>query len=687
MDGLTPLLLIALAMVTLTSTLNLKRYRREETPIEDLMNDERNADVYDRCLPRSICRNGGYCQSGRDLNSAYAQNFTHCVCNDPIFTGKHCEIVRNCPGYIWKWAFLKEGDVEDPFKEGNYTDEQKLTLIEKEFYRFILIHFPDSFPNMSSPDPPTLYDWGFEVIECRKATMLMFLKALLSANKSVLSPKLQVRYLTLHYILTTYIENMEKWKYFVGITRLSNYEGFFLHDMHYVLHKMQRHWTKWTNHTIILTFNLLQSMVLNVTYTLKHAMKRKIATSLYSIYLLPKIFDELMTPAEIYKIKSLLRAYDGSSPDGFYDNLLVHPLERYPVTKILPKARRALGYQMSAMKSFLKHVYWKNLRPSPSVVSLPDGKEFYIACLEWYLGEPSPDPDRIMDHAEWEVLKISEAVEEMMEADFFDYEMTTYFQKLKREVTPISTGEIVTEMHRLLNEVIKPKLSKVMDVELPPNPKIVLLKHWWDRTFYDRGTLYINPRNAFRHRLLPMAMRYGIPGEHFRFATLLNRTDVPEYLKWPVLKRGAVPTIPQTPFPAFHWGWGAYAEALSLEMGLQRSKLNRLAFYAERMLRATAAAVDVGIHWKKWSRSTAASYLYDHNSFPEEFLAQVLDSAISLPGEATAALMGQSKLQDLRQIAEMEYESKFNLKKFHKKVLDVIPGLQISLTSVIRDPW
>lgn len=24
-----------------------------------------------------------------------------------------------------------------------------------------------------------------------------------------------------------------------------------------------------------------------------------------------------------------------------------------------------------------------------------------------------------------------------------------------------------------------------------------------------------------------------------------------------------------------------------------------LAFYAERMLRATAAAVDVGIHWKK----------------------------------------------------------------------------------------
>ncbi|PVD19543.1 hypothetical protein C0Q70_20032 [Pomacea canaliculata] len=638
MDGLTPLLLIALAMVTLTSTLNLKRYRREETPIEDLMNDERNA-------------------------------------------------VRNCPGYIWKWAFLKEGDVEDPFKEGNYTDEQKLTLIEKEFYRFILIHFPDSFPNMSSPDPPTLYDWGFEVIECRKATMLMFLKALLSANKSVLSPKLQVRYLTLHYILTTYIENMEKWKYFVGITRLSNYEGFFLHDMHYVLHKMQRHWTKWTNHTIILTFNLLQSMVLNVTYTLKHAMKRKIATSLYSIYLLPKIFDELMTPAEIYKIKSLLRAYDGSSPDGFYDNLLVHPLERYPVTKILPKARRALGYQMSAMKSFLKHVYWKNLRPSPSVVSLPDGKEFYIACLEWYLGEPSPDPDRIMDHAEWEVLKISEAVEEMMEADFFDYEMTTYFQKLKREVTPISTGEIVTEMHRLLNEVIKPKLSKVMDVELPPNPKIVLLKHWWDRTFYDRGTLYINPRNAFRHRLLPMAMRYGIPGEHFRFATLLNRTDVPEYLKWPVLKRGAVPTIPQTPFPAFHWGWGAYAEALSLEMGLQRSKLNRLAFYAERMLRATAAAVDVGIHWKKWSRSTAASYLYDHNSFPEEFLAQVLDSAISLPGEATAALMGQSKLQDLRQIAEMEYESKFNLKKFHKKVLDVIPGLQISLTSVIRDPW
>lgn len=43
MDGLIPLLLIALAMVTLTSTLNLKRYRREETPIEDLINDERNA--------------------------------------------------------------------------------------------------------------------------------------------------------------------------------------------------------------------------------------------------------------------------------------------------------------------------------------------------------------------------------------------------------------------------------------------------------------------------------------------------------------------------------------------------------------------------------------------------------------------------------------------------------------------
>lgn len=94
-----------------------------------------------------------------------------CLQNAKCFVFYKMFTVRNCPGYIWKWAFLKEGDVEDPFKEGNYTDEQKLTLIEKELYRFILIHFPDSFPNMSSPDPPTLYDWGFEVIECRKVSV------------------------------------------------------------------------------------------------------------------------------------------------------------------------------------------------------------------------------------------------------------------------------------------------------------------------------------------------------------------------------------------------------------------------------------------------------------------------------------------------------------------------------------
>ena len=67
-----------------------------------------------------------------------------------------------------------------------------------------------------------------------------------------------------------------------------------------------------------------------------------------------------------------------------------------------------------------------------------------------------------------------------------------------------------------------------------------------------------------------------------------------------------------------------------------------------------------------WSRDRAREYFKQH--VPAQSLAEV-DRYIAWPGQALAYKVGQLKIQELRERAQKELGSKFDVRDFHDVVL------------------
>ena len=64
-------------------------------------------------------------------------------------------------------------------------------------------------------------------------------------------------------------------------------------------------------------------------------------------------------------------------------------------------------------------------------------------------------------------------------------------------------------------------------------------------------------------------------------------------------------------------------------------------------------------------------------SYLNTFNAGEIDRYITVPGQATAYKTGEMKIRQLRQKMEKTFSSNFNLKEFHRSVLDCYGPLEL----------
>lgn len=85
--------------------------------------------------------------------------------------------------------------------------------------------------------------------------------------------------------------------------------------------------------------------------------------------------------------------------------------------------------------------------------------------------------------------------------------------------------------------------------------------------------------------------------------------------------------------------------------------------------RAIRLVLDTGIHAKKWTRNQAIDYFGNNSSLSDTDIAREVDRYFNDPGQATAYMVGELKIIDLRQLAKRELGSKFDIRDFHEAVL------------------
>ena len=88
------------------------------------------------------------------------------------------------------------------------------------------------------------------------------------------------------------------------------------------------------------------------------------------------------------------------------------------------------------------------------------------------------------------------------------------------------------------------------------------------------------------------------------------------------------------------------------------------------MHRAIRLVVDTGIHTKGWSREKAIQYSMENEAESEDGVTAEIERYMAIPGQALSYKIGQLKILELRAKAEKELGAKFDIKEFHKQILE-----------------
>lgn len=147
------------------------------------------------------------------------------------------------------------------------------------------------------------------------------------------------------------------------------------------------------------------------------------------------------------------------------------------------------------------------------------------------------------------------------------------------------------------------------------------------------------------------------PGHHWQISIALEQTELP-FLRL------------IAPYNAFIEGWALYSEQVAYELGMYNDDpFGNLGRLQDELFRAVRLVVDTGLHYKKWSRDKAITYMQEITGTPESSCRAEIERYMAWPGQALGYKMGMLTILDLRKQAEKELGDKFDLADFHDVIL------------------
>jgi uncharacterized protein (DUF885 family) len=128
-------------------------------------------------------------------------------------------------------------------------------------------------------------------------------------------------------------------------------------------------------------------------------------------------------------------------------------------------------------------------------------------------------------------------------------------------------------------------------------------------------------------------------------------------------------------------GWALYAERLMEQLGYLTDPGDRMGMLDGQRLRAARVVIDIGVHLGlatpkalgggTWGAELAWPYLKENANMDDGFLGFELDRYMTWPGQAPAYKVGQRIWEQIRDEAAAREGADFDLKRFHRKALDV----------------
>jgi uncharacterized protein (DUF885 family) len=180
-------------------------------------------------------------------------------------------------------------------------------------------------------------------------------------------------------------------------------------------------------------------------------------------------------------------------------------------------------------------------------------------------------------------------------------------------------------------------------------------------------------RTRPKWRLETLVAHEAVPGHHLQNARAAELGELPKF------RRSAW-------FTAYGEGWALYAETLGFELGLYKDPASRFGHLQMQMLRAVRLVADTGIHARGWSRQQAIDYLVDQSQLDRGLVESEIDRYTSDPGQALGYMIGQLKIQELRERARTTLGARFDIRRFHMLLIDQ-GAVPLAVLERLVDDW
>jgi uncharacterized protein (DUF885 family) len=320
--------------------------------------------------------------------------------------------------------------------------------------------------------------------------------------------------------------------------------------------------------------------------------------------------------------------------------------------------------------AFVKDEYAPKGRTDVGVWALPDGKERY-AFMARNSTTTSKTPEEIHQIGLSEVARIEgEMLQIAKRLGFSDLKSFNAAMEANPALRPKSGQDIIDHYQRYTDQMYA-KLPQLFGrlpkapMEIAPTPSF--REKEASGAEYNTpapdgsrpGRVYVNTYDATSRKTISFestAYHEGVPGHHMQLAIQQELGDLPKFRQ-------------QGGETAFVEGWALYSERLGKEVGFYQDPYSDYGRLNDEMLRAIRLVVDTGLHSKRWTRDQVVQFFRDHSAIDEVEIQSETDRYIVWPGQALAYKIGQLKILELRERAQRELGSRFDIRGFHDEVL------------------
>lgn len=321
--------------------------------------------------------------------------------------------------------------------------------------------------------------------------------------------------------------------------------------------------------------------------------------------------------------------------------------------------------------AFMEKEYLPAAKTAIGAISLPNGKAYYEQRVQ-YFTTLDLSPDDIFELGKQEVARIRADMEAVIEEVEFEGSFEKFLSFLRTDEQFYAKTP-----KALLKEAAY--LAKKMDGKLPqffntlprltygvhPVPAAIAPNYtggryspgsakahrageYWVNTYkLDSRPLYVLPA---------LTLHEAVPGHHLQMALSEELENLPNFRRYTYLS-------------CYGEGWGLYSEWLGIEAEMYETPYENFGRMTYEMWRACRLVVDVGMHYKDWTREEAVDFMASNTALSLHEVNTEIDRYIGWPAQALSYKIGELKIRELRQKAEQTLQDDFDIRAFHDVIL------------------